>query len=78
MVSDGVLMRALVTGGAGFLGSHHCEKLLSNGWDVACFDNKATGRSGMCSTSRTMGAWSLFVRMSAPDCPAAAPSTKTI
>ena len=28
-----------VAGGAGFLGSHLCEKLLSNGHDVICIDN---------------------------------------
>ena len=36
-------MRAIVTGGAGFLGSHLCEKLLENGWDVLCVDNLVTG-----------------------------------
>ncbi|HUJ40877.1 MAG TPA: UDP-glucuronic acid decarboxylase family protein [Candidatus Acidoferrales bacterium] len=36
-------MRAVVTGGAGFLGSHLCEKLLENGWDVLCVDNLVTG-----------------------------------
>jgi len=36
-------MRAVVTGGAGFLGSHLCDKLLENGWDVLCVDNLVTG-----------------------------------
>jgi dTDP-glucose 4,6-dehydratase len=39
-------MRAVVTGGAGFLGSHLCEKLLENGWDVLCVDNLVTGTEG--------------------------------
>jgi dTDP-glucose 4,6-dehydratase len=34
---------AIVTGGAGFLGSHLCEKLLDSGADVTCVDNFATG-----------------------------------
>jgi UDP-glucuronate decarboxylase len=34
----------LVTGGAGFLGSHLCEKLLERGFDVLCVDNFFTGR----------------------------------
>ena len=37
-------MRILVTGGAGFLGSHLCERLLSVGHDVLCVDNFFTGR----------------------------------
>tara|TARA_B100001248_G_scaffold99170_1_gene73604 strand:+ start:697 stop:1650 length:954 start_codon:yes stop_codon:yes gene_type:complete len=35
--------RILVTGGAGFLGSHLCEKLISKGNDVICLDNYYTG-----------------------------------
>lgn len=35
--------RILVTGGAGFLGSHLCERLLSEGCDVLCVDNYFTG-----------------------------------
>jgi UDP-glucuronate decarboxylase len=36
--------RILVTGGAGFLGSHLCERLLADGNDVLCADNYFTGR----------------------------------
>ena len=35
--------RAVVTGGAGFLGSHLCERLLEDGYDVLCLDNFLTG-----------------------------------
>ena len=36
-------MRAVVTGGAGFLGSHLCEAMLGRGDEVVCVDNLATG-----------------------------------
>lgn len=36
-------MRILVTGGAGFIGSHLCERLLDEGHDVVCLDNYFTG-----------------------------------
>ena len=36
-------LRTLVTGGAGFLGSHLCERLLAEGHDVICLDNFFTG-----------------------------------
>ena len=36
-------MRILVTGGAGFLGSHLCDRLLQDGHDVICLDNLFTG-----------------------------------
>ena len=36
--------RVLVTGGAGFLGSHLCEQLIARGHDVLCVDNYFTGR----------------------------------
>ncbi len=37
-------MRILVTGGAGFLGSHLCDRLLKDGHEVVCIDNLFTGR----------------------------------
>lgn len=37
-------MRILVTGGAGFIGSHLCERLLGDGHEVLCLDNFFTGR----------------------------------
>lgn len=36
--------KALVTGGAGFLGTHLCKRLLLDGYEVACLDNLYTGR----------------------------------
>jgi dTDP-glucose 4,6-dehydratase len=35
--------RALITGGAGFLGSHLCERLIGDGWEVVCLDSLLTG-----------------------------------
>src|SRR4029077_16059417 len=34
---------AVVTGGAGFLGSHLCDRLIAEGWDVLALDNIVTG-----------------------------------
>ena len=36
-------MRAVVTGGAGFLGSHLCDYLIERDWEVVCLDNFVTG-----------------------------------
>lgn len=46
------MKRALVTGGAGFLGSHLCERLLRDGYEVVAFDNLYTGsRANLASFS---------------------------
>ena len=37
-------MTSLVAGGAGFIGSHLCQRLLTEGDDVICIDNLVTGR----------------------------------
>jgi len=39
-------VRTLVTGGAGFLGSHLCERLLRDGHEVVCLDNLFSGKRG--------------------------------
>jgi dTDP-glucose 4,6-dehydratase len=36
-------LRAVITGGAGFLGSHLCEYMLERSWEVLCLDNLVTG-----------------------------------
>ena len=41
--ATGLRPRAVVTGGAGFLGSHLCERLVAEGYDVVCLDNLVTG-----------------------------------
>lgn len=42
--AGGIPRRILVTGGAGFIGSHLCERLVQDGNDVLCIDNYFTGR----------------------------------
>ena len=44
MTASGPSKRILVTGGAGFIGSHLCERLLAAGNEVLCVDNYYTGR----------------------------------
>ncbi|MDP9440536.1 MAG: GDP-mannose 4,6-dehydratase, partial [Actinomycetota bacterium] len=43
MARDGKKPRALVTGGAGFIGGHLCGRLLLEGYRVICMDNLSTG-----------------------------------
>ncbi len=42
-------MRAVITGGAGFLGSHLCDRLIAEGWEVLSLDNLITGRGSESS-----------------------------
>ena len=51
--------RALVTGGAGFLGSHMCDRLLAEGFEVVAFDNLLTGSADNLShlASNTHFSW---------------------
>ena len=44
MKNYGLTKRTLVTGGAGFIGSHLCERLLEQGNEIICLDNFYTGR----------------------------------
>lgn len=44
MKNYGLTKRILVTGGAGFIGSHLCEQLLKQGHEIICLDNFYTGR----------------------------------
>jgi dTDP-glucose 4,6-dehydratase len=39
-------LRAVIAGGAGFLGSHLCDYLIERDWDVLCIDNLVTGNEG--------------------------------
>ncbi|WUS99734.1 SDR family oxidoreductase [Streptomyces sp. NBC_00708] len=44
--NGGKVRRAVITGGAGFLGSHLCERLLGSGYEVICLDNFLTSEPG--------------------------------
>ncbi|HET9725041.1 MAG TPA: UDP-glucuronic acid decarboxylase family protein [Actinomycetota bacterium] len=53
--------RAVIAGGAGFLGSHLCDRLLAEGWEVVCVDNLLTGTADNLATARGYERFS-FVR----------------
>ena len=59
--------RAMVTGGAGFLGSHICERLLSERWDVLCLDNFLTSSPGNIEHLRLNPRFNL-IQMDVTDC----------
>jgi dTDP-glucose 4,6-dehydratase len=46
-------MRAIITGGAGFIGSHLCESLLNREWDIVCLDNLLTGAAENLASFRS-------------------------
>lgn len=53
-------MKALVTGGAGFIGSHVAERLLAEGWQVTVLDNLSNGFEGNVPPAPN---WSVVRRM---------------
>ncbi len=50
--------RALVTGGAGFLGSHLCERLINDGFEVLCLDSLLTGNAQNIAPLQANGCFS--------------------
>jgi dTDP-glucose 4,6-dehydratase len=57
--ASGSRPRAVVTGGAGFLGSHLCERLLLDGYGVVCLDNFCTGEPGNVAQLAEIGPFRL-------------------
>lgn len=63
--------RAVVTGGAGFIGSHLCEALARAGWRVVSLDDCSTGSPANLERVRSVGVETLAVDITAPDLAAA-------
>ena len=59
-MKDALRRRVLVTGGAGFLGSHLCERLLAEGHDVLCVDNFYTGSKDNLAAALTNSRFELL------------------
>jgi UDP-glucose 4-epimerase len=53
-------MRILVTGGAGFIGSHLCERLINDGHNVTAIDNFSTGRASNLQSLQEVAGFSLI------------------
>ncbi|WP_067973967.1 UDP-glucuronic acid decarboxylase family protein [Nocardiopsis trehalosi] len=60
MQRQGKHRRAVVTGGAGFVGSHLCERLLDAGTEVVCVDNLATGSTANIERLADTGAFTFI------------------
>ncbi|MEQ8254386.1 MAG: NAD-dependent epimerase/dehydratase family protein [Smithellaceae bacterium] len=56
--------RILITGGAGFLGSHLCERLLNEGNEILCLDNFYTGSRSYLLKKTLI--WLYFTRINMP------------
>lgn len=54
-------MKVLVAGGAGFIGSHVCERLVSDGHEVTCVDNLLTGKLDNVAELRASGRFRLLI-----------------
>jgi UDP-glucuronate decarboxylase len=55
-------MNILITGGAGFIGSHLCDKLLQSGNRVICLDNLSTGNTGNLENANKYADSMLFIK----------------
>ena len=66
-MEQGVTRRAVVTGGAGFVGSHLCETLVRAGWRVVSLDDCSTGSPANLERALAMGVEALEVDITTPD-----------
>jgi dTDP-glucose 4,6-dehydratase len=56
-------MRAVITGGAGFLGSHLCDYLIERGWDVLSIDNSVSAFASSSAVARTVNGVAVVVAL---------------